>query len=128
LLRLACWAALAAADAVVLVGCDTAPEPPAERRVPLASLPEGERVRVEVGKHPVELRRNGTEVAATLLMCTQWGRAVRWDEAGGVYRCPLHEGTFDADGRARTGPPTRAMRRLPVRVEGPDVVVTYTRG
>lgn len=97
-------------------------------RLPLAELPEGERVRILVGEDPVELLRTGGEVRARLLWCSHMGCEVRWDGAEEVYRCPCHEGVYDARGRVLAGPPPAPLRLLPARIEGSDVVVRVTAG
>ena len=85
--------------------------------MPLDQLPLGERVRVLHGELPVELMRTAEGVRARSLWCTHFGCEVAWDPVEGLYRCPCHEGFFDAAGRVKAGPPPRSLPELPVRVE-----------
>lgn len=96
---------------------------PVETRVPLASLPSGERLRVLHGGRPVELRRAGDGVVARSLVCTHFGCEVAWKPDEGVYACPCHEGRFAPDGRVLGGAPSRPLPEVPVRIEGPTVVL-----
>ncbi len=91
--------------------------------VPLDRLPAGVRVTVSVAGRPVELLRTGTGVTARSLLCTHQGCEVSWSEPEGAYTCPCHEGKFDAEGRPKEGPPPKPLLLLPVRVEGPLVLV-----
>lgn len=99
--------------------------PPGPRPVPfpLARLPHGTRVTLAVAGRPVELLRTARGVTARSLLCTHQGCEVAWDEGAGVYACPCHEGTFDAEGRPKTGPPPKPLATLPARVEGDVVLV-----
>ncbi len=92
-------------------------------RVPLASLPMGERVLVHMGPRPVELIRGPESVVARSLWCTHMGCEVRWRPDDRTYRCRCHDGAYDEDGEPIAGPPPRPLRRLPTRLEGGDVVV-----
>jgi Rieske Fe-S protein len=113
----------AAAPLALLAACRRGPEPPAGTAVPLAALAEGLRVRVLRGEEPVEVLRTGDEFRARSLWCTHLGCEVRWNEATATYDCPCHEGRFDADGRVVAGPPTGALRAIPVRVDGDRLVL-----
>jgi Rieske Fe-S protein len=117
-LRLAAAAPLAAAAA-----CDRRDAAPPGLRVSLASLPEGERVRIVRDEEPIELVRRGDEVTARSLWCTHVGCEVRWVERHGFYACPCHGGIFDAEGRPSGGPPNRPLRVVPLTRQGGAVVV-----
>ena len=92
-------------------------------RVALDSLPEGERQRVLVAGDPVEVLRTGDAVRARSLVCSHLGCEVKWVEADQRYACPCHKGFYDADGRVVKGPPPKALKLLPVRVDGAEVVI-----
>lgn len=62
-------------------------------------------------------------MSALSLLCTHTACQVAWEPDREIYRCACHEGFFDADGQVLAGPPERPLRRLPVRVEGEEVVV-----
>ena len=102
--------------------------PPAEQTpsvsVAASDLPTGERLRLEIGDHPVELRRDPDgEPHARSLLCTHTGCEVKWRADAGHYECPCHDGLFDADGRVLLGPPPAPLRDLPVAQEAGVVTV-----
>jgi cytochrome b6-f complex iron-sulfur subunit len=92
-------------------------------RIPLAELPEGQRVYHEVAGIPVEILRRGEQVVARSLLCTHQGCVVQWQPDAQEYLCPCHEGRFDAHGEVIEGMPTRPLRELTVRREADAVVV-----
>jgi cytochrome b6-f complex iron-sulfur subunit len=96
---------------------------PGPVEVPLADLPDGDRLRVTLGGTPVELRREGEEVVALSLLCTHFGCEVRWVEDDRRYHCPCHEGRFDDAGHVVAGPPSRPLSRLPARISGDTIIV-----
>ncbi len=108
-------------------GCTPArpPRPDAdhELRVPLASLPMGERVYQHMGHRPVELIRGPDGVQARSLWCTHMGCEVKWTPAERTYRCRCHDGVYDEDGEPIAGPPPRRLRMLRTHIEGNVVVV-----
>jgi Rieske Fe-S protein len=57
------------------------------------------------------------------LVCTHFGCVVRWVESEGTYKCPCHEGRFDANGEVLGGPPTRRLFLVPVSVSGKTVTL-----
>lgn len=91
-------------------------EPPPVAEVPLASLPEGERVRVMMGVTPIEVTRSGDEVTAHSLWCTHLGCEVKWSGEKKKYFCPCHEGIYNAKGFPIAGPPPRPLDKLQVTV------------
>jgi len=120
-------AACAAAPLLLpLAGCSGGDDQTAAApvlRVELATLPDGERVRYQLGDDPVELRRQGGEVTVRSLICTHQGCEVHWRPEENDYLCPCHHGRFDASGRPVFGPPPQPLRTLPVRVEDGTVIV-----
>lgn len=98
-------------------------EGPRPVSLPLDRFPQGVRVTVLVAERPVEILRSETGVTARSLLCTHQGCEVAWSEAENVYRCPCHEGKFDAEGRPKEGPPPRPLAILPARVDGPMLLV-----
>jgi Rieske Fe-S protein len=71
----------------------------------------------------VELSLEGEAVTARSLRCTHFGCEVRWDEDEALYRCPCHEGLFDAQGRPVAGPPPRPLRTYRASVTADEIVV-----
>lgn len=121
----------AAAGLFTAAGCAKPAPAPSEAkvdpvRVPLASLPEGQRVVVMLGRKPVELLRTGDAVRARSLWCTHMGCVVVWHEELQRYRCRCHEGLFDADGQPIAGPPPKPLREAVTRREGDVLVVLPT--
>jgi nitrite reductase/ring-hydroxylating ferredoxin subunit len=37
--------------------------------------------------------------------------------------CPCHAGIYDLEGNVRSGPPPKSLTRIPVRVEGENIVI-----
>lgn len=108
---------------VQTAGCADAPPGPLPARLPLSALPPTGRLRVLHRGDPVELRREGEEIRARSLLCTHQGCEVRWRADLERYRCPCHQGMFDAAGQPFSGPPQRPLAEIPVRVEGGEIVV-----
>lgn len=104
-------------------GCAGEPPGPAPARLPLSALPPEGRLRVLHRSDPVELRREGEEIRARSLLCTHQGCEVRWRADLERYRCPCHQGLFDASGQPISGPPMRPLGDIPVRVEAGEIVV-----
>jgi len=92
-------------------------------RIPLSSLPTGQRVILPVHENPVEFLRTPVSVSARSLKCTHLGCEVSWVEAERSYKCPCHEGTFDEEGRVVAGPPPRPLRVFTVSIEGDAALV-----
>lgn len=104
-------------------GCSGEPPGPLPARLPLSALPPAGRLRVLHRGDPVELRREGEEIFARSLLCTHQGCEVRWRADLERYRCPCHQGLFDAAGRPLSGPPQRPLAEIAVRVEAGMIVV-----
>lgn len=94
-----------------------------QTRVPLDSLPPGERIRVLHAGRPVEVRRTGDGVVARSLVCTHFGCEVAWKPDEEVYACPCHEGRFAPDGRVLGGAPSRPLPEVPTRIDGAHAVL-----
>ena len=92
-------------------------------RIPISELPVGVRVRVVSGGHPVEVLRTTEGITARSLLCTHMGCEVRWNQGLRTYNCPCHGGVYGADGVVVAGPPGRALRSVPVRIEGDAFVL-----
>lgn len=109
----------------MLSGCArSTPQGPPPAVVPLASIAPGARLRVEVNGRPVELSRDAAgAVTGRSLLCTHQGCEVAWVPEESLYRCPCHEGRFDAEGRVAAGPPTGPLPSVAAVVRGGDVVV-----
>ena len=75
-------------------------EPPDRRtRVALARVDAAGRLEIEHLGEPAELRRTERGIEARSLLCSHFGCRVEWQQEAARYRCPCHEGLFDAEGR-----------------------------
>lgn len=106
------------AAGAALAACGRSGALDARPSLPLASVPDGGRAEILVGDHPVEIRRDGATVFARSLRCTHMGCRVQWNPGARRYRCPCHEGTFDAEGAVFSGPPPAPLRSIRAEVEG----------
>ena len=114
----------AAALAMGLSACSPSPSSDARKvRIPISDLPVGVRVRVVYAGHPVEVLRTAEGVTARSLLCIHMGCEVRWNQGLRTYNCPCHGGVYGADGVVVAGPPGRALRSVPVRIQGDAVVL-----
>jgi nitrite reductase/ring-hydroxylating ferredoxin subunit len=102
------------------------PDPRRTLRVAMQTVLARGRVVVFNEDEPIEVRWTGEEWTAHSLLCTHFGCTVAWREAASRYECPCHGGAFDTVGRPVEGPPTAALRALPVRREGAFLVVTVS--
>lgn len=96
--------------------------PTAITRVPLADLASG-RLQIDHHGEPVELRRSDGAVVARSMICTHQRCTLFWHDGSAAYRCPCHSASFDSRGHPASGPVIEPMWRLPVRVDGDEIVV-----
>ena len=57
------------------------------------------------------------EVIAISAGCTHLGCIVTWDEEQQIFKCPSHDGRYDAEGKVISGPPSRPLRRHKTKIE-----------
>jgi Rieske Fe-S protein len=57
------------------------------------------------------------EVIAISAGCTHLGCIVTWDEDQKIFKCPCHDGRYDAEGRVIAGPPPKPLRRHKTKIE-----------
>jgi Rieske Fe-S protein len=58
-------------------------------------------------------------------ICPHEGCEVSWDQGANRFSCPCHESYFAADGARISGPATRGLDPLPMRVQDGKVQVQY---
>lgn len=58
-------------------------------------------------------------------ICPHLGCSVSWQANQDKFMCPCHGGEFKADGQHISGPPPRAMDRLPTQVKGGKLQVHF---
>jgi len=56
-------------------------------------------------------------------VCTHLGCIVEYNSEKNSLICPCHAGIFDLEGNVRSGPPPKSLTRIPVRVEGENIVI-----
>jgi Rieske Fe-S protein len=49
--------------------------------------------------------------------CTHLGCIVTWDEDQKIFKCPCHDGRYDADGKVISGPPPAPLKRHLAKIE-----------
>ncbi len=57
------------------------------------------------------------KVIAISAGCTHLGCIVTWDEDQKIFKCPCHDGRFDADGKVISGPPPAPLKRHLAKIE-----------
>lgn len=62
-------------------------------------------------------RTKENEVIAISAGCSHLGCIVTWDEDQKIFKCPCHEGRFDADGKVISGPPPDLLKRHKARID-----------
>jgi Rieske Fe-S protein len=68
-------------------------------------------------------RKENEDVIAVSAGCTHLGCIVTWDEDRQIFKCPCHDGTYDAEGRVLSGPPPAPLNRHAVKTEGGKIYV-----
>jgi Rieske Fe-S protein len=58
-------------------------------------------------------------------ICPHEGCEVSWDQGANRFSCPCHQSYFAADGARISGPATRGLDELPMRVQDGKVQVQY---
>jgi Rieske Fe-S protein len=67
------------------------------------------------------------EVIAISATCTHLGCIVTYDEEGNYFKCPCHDGRYDAEGKVISGPPPKPLRRHKTKIEeGKILLATET--
>lgn len=69
---------------------------------------------------PVMIKRTEDGFRAFSSVCPHLGCRVHWEDAGKRFFCPCHNGVFNADGKAVSGPPADAGQSLgevPIEVD-----------
>jgi Rieske Fe-S protein len=62
-------------------------------------------------------RITADDVMAISAGCTHLGCIVTWDEDQNIFKCPCHDGRYDADGKVLSGPPPAPLKRHPAKIE-----------
>lgn len=74
-------------------------------------------------ENAVILVRHQAAVYAFALSCPHQNTALRWLAEDHRFQCPKHKSQYQMDGTFISGRATRNMDRLPIRLDGPAVIV-----
>ena len=75
------------------------------------------------GTPGIVINRSGKGLVAFSRICTHLGCLVQYDRENMRLVCPCHAGTFDLEGNVLGGPPPKALPKLPLRVEGENILI-----
>ena len=91
---------------------------------PLESLQVGAARFIRHGAEPLLIvRASEDQLVALSAICTHLHCVLRWDGAAQAIVCPCHDGRFDRNGNAVSGPPTRALPQYRAEVQAGEIVV-----
>lgn len=65
----------------------------------------------------------GKGLIALSKVCTHLGCLVEYDRGRNRLLCPCHAGVYDLEGNVVSGPPPKPLPKLPLRVEGENIVI-----
>lgn len=85
-------------------------------------VPAADGAHVDTDNQVILVRYQGS-CYAFALSCPHQNTALRWLEEEQKFQCPKHKSRYQADGTFITGRATRNMDRLPIRLEGKNLLV-----
>ncbi|MGW8273276.1 MAG: QcrA and Rieske domain-containing protein [Thermodesulfovibrionales bacterium] len=71
----------------------------------------------------IVINRTDKGLIAFSKVCTHLGCLVAYDEDSKALICPCHAGTFDLEGNVISGPPPKPLTKLPLKVEGDNIII-----
>ncbi len=82
-------------------------------------------IQIETSKRNLKvfLVRHEGNLMALSPVCTHLGCFVNYDPPTNEFICPCHGGRYDITGKVLSGPPSQALEKLPVKIEGDKVFV-----
>ncbi|OHB25941.1 MAG: cytochrome B6 [Desulfuromonadaceae bacterium GWB2_53_15] len=87
-------------------------------------MPEGEAKFFEfAGSSAVLVRKRGGELTALSAVCTHLGCIVQWEKDKQDFLCPCHAGRFTPEGVVISGPPPKALTKIPFVVTNGTITV-----
>jgi cytochrome b6-f complex iron-sulfur subunit len=90
--------------------------------IPLTAVASGEARFFELnGAAAVMVKKQDGTLAVLSAVCPHLGCIVQWETDRQDFLCPCHAGYFTADGEVISGPPPRALAKIPFTVTN-DVV------
>ncbi|HAM49324.1 MAG TPA: cytochrome B6 [Nitrospiraceae bacterium] len=69
------------------------------------------------------INRPGRGLIAFSRVCTHLGCLVEYEKDKNRLLCPCHAGVYDLEGNVVSGPPPQPLPKLPLRVEGENIVI-----
>lgn len=85
---------------------------------------EGETKVVVINAAPViVINRPGKGYIALSKVCTHLGCLVEYDKTAKRLICPCHAGTFDLEGNIVSGPPSKPLPEIPIKIEGENIFI-----
>lgn len=97
-----------------------------EKKIVLSKLEipvGGSKVVLLNDKPAIVINRPGKGFIAMSKVCTHLGCLVEYVKDRNMLICPCHAGTFDLEGNVLSGPPPKPLLKLPLRVEGEQIIV-----
>ena len=89
-----------------------------------ADIPEGEAKFFEyAGASAVLVKSKAGDIIALSAVCTHLGCIVQWEKEKQDFLCPCHAGQYSADGAVLSGPPPRALAKIPFTVANGKITV-----
>jgi cytochrome b6-f complex iron-sulfur subunit len=90
----------------------------------VSDLPEGEAKFFEyAGSSAVLVKTSAGAVVALSAVCTHLGCIVQWEKGSQDFLCPCHAGRYSPDGAVLSGPPPRALAKIPFTVANGKITV-----
>jgi len=92
--------------------------------IPKLEIPSGSSKVVLYNDKPVIIiNRPGKGFIALSKVCTHLGCLVEYEKDKNRLICPCHAGTYDLEGNVLSGPPPRPLPKIPLKVEGEQVII-----
>jgi cytochrome b6-f complex iron-sulfur subunit len=92
--------------------------------LPKADVPVGSAKNIVFNNAPAIILNNKDKgYIALSKVCTHLGCIVEYSPEKNSLVCPCHAGIYDLDGNVRSGPPPKSLTRIPVKVEGENIVI-----
>lgn len=87
-------------------------------------VPSGTAKTILFNNQPVfVINRPDKGFVAISRVCTHLGCLVDYEGNKNRLLCPCHAGVYDLEGNVVSGPPPKALPRIPIKVEGENIVV-----
>lgn len=89
-----------------------------------SDIPAGEAKDIQVNNTPaIVIHRPQKGYIVLSKVCTHLGCLVEFEKAKARLLCPCHAGVYDLDGNVLSGPPPQPLPRIPITVQGDDLVI-----